>query len=526
MTIAKPSPLIVTTVILASYFVFRLLRFGHRDKRLPPGPPTLPILGNAHQIPSRNFHKKVKEWSDHYGKIFSLKIGAGTIIVLNDRRAVHDLVDKRSAIYSDRPLDHNIDVVMGGENTALMNATPLWRAERKVISQMLTPTVLDDKIGKIQNAEISQLMHDLLNTPENFSDHIMRTTSSISSILVFGHRSPTTDCWWNTSVYHVMDLINQCLEPGSYLPIEQFPILKLIPDRWAPSKARAKQSYQRMTATWIEARRKIGERRAKGDHRISLADRLLSRELDLGLPVTDHQICNFFGTVHQAAADTTSAILRTAMLFLAKHPWVQEKARLELDRVCGTDRMPQWSDFDAAPYINCIMKENLRIRPVGPVGFPHRASRDDYFDGMLIPKDASIIIPAWALQHTDVEDPESYNPDRYLYHPKGAMYYAGSPDYMKRDHYAYGAGRRICVGIHLAERTQWRVIARLLWAFKIEPAVDDNGTECELDQDAYRDEFVHQPRDFRVTITPRSERHAQVVLEDFKAAEDVLKQWE
>jgi hypothetical protein len=85
--------------------------------------------------------------------VFSLKIGAGTFIVLNDRRAVHDLVDKRSAIYSDRPIDHNTTVVLGDENTAFMHATPLWRAERKVISQMLTPTILDDKIAKMQHAE-------------------------------------------------------------------------------------------------------------------------------------------------------------------------------------------------------------------------------------------------------------------------------------------------------------------------------------------------------------------------------------
>ena len=42
----------------ALYLLYSILRFGHRDKRLPPGPPTLPILGNAHQIPSRNFHVK------------------------------------------------------------------------------------------------------------------------------------------------------------------------------------------------------------------------------------------------------------------------------------------------------------------------------------------------------------------------------------------------------------------------------------------------------------------------------------
>jgi hypothetical protein len=96
---------------------------------------------------------RLKEWGDKYGKVFSLKIGAGTIIVLNDRRAVHDLVDKRSAIYSDRPLDHNADLCFDNENFGFMQVSPLWRAQRKIASQILAPKSIDNKIAPIQEAE-------------------------------------------------------------------------------------------------------------------------------------------------------------------------------------------------------------------------------------------------------------------------------------------------------------------------------------------------------------------------------------
>jgi cytochrome P450 len=75
------------------------------------------------------------------------------------------------------------------------------------------------------------------------------------------------------------------------------------------------------------------------------------------------QTSNFFGVLHEAASDTTSSMVLTAILYLAKYPWVQEKAHVELDRVCGY-RMPTWDDFKDLPYINCIVKEGLRIRPV------------------------------------------------------------------------------------------------------------------------------------------------------------------
>jgi cytochrome P450 len=152
---------------------------------------------------------------------------------------------------------------------------------------------------------------------------------------------------------------------------------------------------------------------------------------------TYNQLNNFLGSVHQGAADTTSSAMQTIMLYLGQHPEVQEKARLELDRVCGTERMPVWKDFIDLPYINCIVKEGLRIRPLIPAGVPHRARQDDWFDEMLIPKDATILINAYTIHQGMDKDPEVFNPDRYLDRPKLAMDYAGSPDYQNRDHYRY-----------------------------------------------------------------------------------------
>lgn len=155
-------------------------------------------------------------------------------------------------------------------------------------------------------------------------------------------------------------------------------------------------------------------------------------------------------------------------------------------------------------------------------------SRDDWFDGYLIPKDSSVFCPASNI-HFNADlypDPHTYNPDRYLDRPLLAMSYAGSPDYQNRDHYSYGAGRRICVGIHLAERTQWRLIARILWAYDIKPEIDEKGNELEVDTDAYDDGLLCCPKPFKVRFVPRSEKHVEVIKADFEAVEDYLKTWE
>jgi hypothetical protein len=82
------------------------------------------------------------------------------------------------------------------------------------------------------------------------------------------------------------------------------------------------------------------------------------------------------------------------------------------------------------------------------------------------------------------------------------------------------------VGIHLAERTQWRFVARILWAFNIEPAIDGKtGEKIELRTDAYTDGFIRQPLPFTLKITPRSEKHAEVIRTDFKAVKGFLRKW-
>lgn len=73
--------------------------------------------------------------------------------MLNSKRAVHDLIDKRSAIYSARPQDDQFHNTMRNENIANMDANSVWRAQRKVTTRFFAPNKLDGALLKISEAE-------------------------------------------------------------------------------------------------------------------------------------------------------------------------------------------------------------------------------------------------------------------------------------------------------------------------------------------------------------------------------------
>ena len=100
----------------------------------------------------------------------------------------------------------------------------------------------------------------------------------------------------------------------------------------------------------------------------------------------------------------------------------------------------------------------------------------------MIPKYTWIQGNVWAIHHNEREfpDPDRFNPERFI---------EGSPDSRpfpnEKGYMTFGWGRRVCSGQGLAEQGTFITIARLLWAFKIEKALDENGKEIPVDIFAY-----------------------------------------
>lgn len=175
-----------------------------------------------------------------------------------------------------------------------------------------------------------------------------------------------------------------------------------------------------------------------------------------------------------AGSETTSSTIEWALTELLCNPDTLIKAKTELTRVVGPNKKVEESDIENLHYLNAVIKETFRLHPPIPLLVPRRAVQDTKFMGYHIPKNTQVFINAWAIgRDPEVwDDPLSFKPDRFI----------GSKIEYKGNHYElipFGAGRRMCAGVALADRVLHLVLGSLLHHFDWE--LGGNATKETID---------------------------------------------
>lgn len=82
---------------------------------------------------------------------------------------------------------------------------------------------------------------------------------------------------------------------------------------------------------------------------------------------------------------------------MIENPDVQAKAQRELDAMTGGDRLVDYADQNSLPYIQAILREVLRWRPVTPLALPHASSNEDVHGNYYVPKGSIVIANVWCV---------------------------------------------------------------------------------------------------------------------------------
>lgn len=281
-------------------------------------------------------------------------------------------------------------------------------------------------------------------------------------------------------IYGIMSDFSAIAAPGAYLA-DTVPPLGRLPKSLQWWRKGLQPYFDRQARLWMSFWSSLKTQMETKQAPECFVKQLIESDYE-AQGITEIQAAFLAGSLIEAGSETTSAGANNALLHLSAYPEVRAKAHEELSRVVGSSRSPTFDDEENLPYIRAIVKETMRIRPVTNIGTPHYTTAPIVYKGIYIPENSVVALEQYCI-HYDPErypDPERFNPDRFLAYPEKALHYAGGPA-SERDHWNFGAGRRICSGMHLAENSMFIVLAKLLWAFDVCPPLDKNGKEMKVD---------------------------------------------
>ena len=126
----------------------------------------------------------------------------------------------------------------------------------------------------------------------------------------------------------------------------------------------------------------------------------------------------------------------------------------------GKGKQIEEADVDRLPYLQCIMKESLRLHPPVQTLIPRMVYQDVELCGYTIPKGTKVLVNAWAIGRDPSiwRDPLAFKPERF---------WESDVDVRGLDFelLPFGSGRRICPGMPLARRLLPVMLGSLLNTF-------------------------------------------------------------
>ncbi|PCH33770.1 cytochrome P450 [Wolfiporia cocos MD-104 SS10] len=481
-----------------------LILWLRRHLPLPPGPKTS-IFGSV-ELPRAYPWKVYADWRRLYGDLIYIRKFGNPILVLNSARVVHDLLDKRSAIYSSRP-QRTMIYIMGWK--WLFSTLPYsswWKRHRTLFYEYFSINTTP-RYHHVLLQETHVLLQNLANTPDDLFHHVRRTAAAIVMMNIYGHRVAPEGDVFVTLADNALGTLARCGIFGTYL-VDYIPLLRHVPT-WLPGA-----EFKRKALEWRKLSlgmlnkpfEMVKERVSRGTAVPCFTAAELEKWLQSGQDSEHEALIRDVAATAYAASQTVSAIL-SFFLAITAYPEVLKRSQAEVDRVVGTDRLPSFDDRHALPYIDWVVWECLRWNPVTPLGIAHSTTEDDVYESYRIPAGTTVLPNVWGILHDPATypDPLTFNPDRYANAKQNADLGINEPPTA-----AFGFGRRICPGRWLATDAVWIAVATVAAAFDVSKATDEKGLPVEPEVQ-FTSTLLSRPNPFKCRITPRSQAAAMLI---------------
>ncbi|KAJ1294842.1 hypothetical protein BS78_01G177400 [Paspalum vaginatum] len=500
--------LLLAGAILLPLFV--LLR-TFRSRRLPPGPPAVPMFGNLLWLShsAADVEPLLLRLFKRYGPIVTLRIGSRLTIFVADRHLAHAALVGAGTALADRPRAATSSLLGVSDNIITRaNYGPMWRLlRRNLVSETLHPSRV--RLFAPARAWVRRVLVEKLrgagDAPSDVMEAFQYTMFSLLVLMCFGERldepavraiEDAERAWLiyisrKLSVFFFFPSVTKHLFRGRLR--DAHGLRRLQTELFVPL-INARREYKRQAK---EGRPPARETTFHHSYVDTLLDITLPEEANR--PLTDDEIVTLCSEFLNAGTDTTSTGLQWIMAELVKNPAVQEKLYDEIKATCGGDGEVSEEVIHHMPYLKAVILEGLRKHPPGHFVLPHKAAQDMDVGGYLIPKGATVnfMVAEMGRDEKEWDRPMEFVPERFLEGGDGVgVDMTGTKGIRMMP---FGVGRRICAGLNIAMLHLEYFVANMVKEFEWKEVPGD-----EVDFSEKREFTTVMKKPLRPRLVPRN----------------------
>ncbi|KAH6808199.1 hypothetical protein C2S51_029307 [Perilla frutescens var. frutescens] len=451
----------IWTVLSAIAFVYLLRKLlGPKNrKRLPPGPIGLPILGHFHLL-GKNPHQDLCHLARKYGPIMGLRLGLVPAVVVSSPAAAELILKTHDLVFASRPR-HDAARLISYEQRNLVFGPygPYWRNMRKLCTLQLLSNLKISQFETMRKAEVGLLVSSLKRAAESrdtvdLSARISAVNGDMNCLMILGRKYADRDMDGEGFKSLFMETLDVT---GQFNLADYFPYIGVL------DLQGLNRRMKRLSRIFDEFLEKIIEQHIHNKtETMDFVDTMMAimESGEAGFEFGRRHVKAVLLDLLIAGMDTSSTATEWAVSELMRHPSIMKKLQQELESVVGLESMVEESHLDKLEYLDCVVKETLRLHPLAPLLIPHESMEDCEVEGFHIPKKSRIMVNVWAIgRDPNVwPDPESFTPERFI----GRNIDLSGHDFQL---IPFGSGRRGCPGLQLGLTLVKLVLAQLVHCF-------------------------------------------------------------
>uniref|UniRef100_A0A0D9XLI5 Cytochrome P450 n=1 Tax=Leersia perrieri TaxID=77586 RepID=A0A0D9XLI5_9ORYZ len=502
---------IILGAILAAAIAAVVIQFrgNNGGRRLPPGPPTVPLLGSVvlltKMLTDVEPETLLRRLISQYGPIVSLRKGTHVSVFISDHRLAHVALVEGGAALSDRPSPPE-NFLLGETNNLITRGSygATWRLlRRNLVSETLHPSRVRHVFAPARTWARHVLLARMRASPEKHDvmDTLRYVTFYLLVAMCFGERLDEATVRDVSATQHdILVHMSSFMGVFAYFPAITKHIFRRRLERVYSLRRRQRELFLPL----INLRRKHKTNHVAGEN--TLENCYVDTLLDIKLPderraLTDDEIIKLCSEFLNGGTDTTATGLEWIMAELIKNPTIQTKLHNEIKSKITTTNNDEVTeeDIQEMPYLRAVVMEGLRKHPPAHFVLPHRAAEDIAVGGYVIPKGATVnfMVAEMGRDEREWEKPMEFIPERFLAGGDGeGVDVTGSKGRIRM--MPFGVGRRICAGLNIAMLHLEYFVANMVMEFEWKEVAGD-----EVDFTEKREFTTVMAKPLRARLVPR-----------------------